>query len=592
MSRVALLSITALALLGTLFSCVGSIDKRMDMIESKIENNPLEAYEELFGLSSANINSNARRARYALLMSLAQDKNYIDVTNDSLIQTAIHYYRDRKEPRYKMLAEYSLGRIQRNARDNTGAIVSFLQAKTLAKQIEDYHYWGLSARNIAQLYGECNDEDSELNYYRESRDAFNAASNARYAAYSQLGEARAYMTKGVFAAADSLLDLLEQYSKKEGEVHLLRLVLQDQALTILSSLKGSPQKVIEKYREAESVGNVKKTTADYCTLALAFEQMSSPDSVKYYLARAEASAITALDSAHLYNKRAQIFEHQGNFEQASNQMKQVIALHNRMVYSRENQQIANAISAYNQQEAERHEALAQHRLVLVLLLCLALLLLCLVFFEVLRARHRRIAEQSRIIKEIEQRIDEELALIQEISEELQSHRNSSSEMAKTINDLIVEKIGIVKSCADAYDAVKNGEKPRGNDPYRFLDKDPLKQKQGEMERFLKALELFRKDDTMFEMLETSVNRWRGDIMQKLRKACTRELMQKPQFEEEDFRILMLLYSGIPATTIAFLMEMSHSAIRTRKTRYKERLQQPDIPNGEFFAQELARFPIV
>lgn len=593
MSRFAFPAVSAFALSALLLcSCMGSIGKRMDVIESQMETNPHNAYEELCGISSANLNTEALRARYSILMSLAMDKNYIDVSNDSLIQIAVHYYRDRNEPRYRMLAEYSLGRVQRNAGDNTGAIVSFLQAKTYAKQISDYHYWGLSARNIAQLYGECNDEDSELIYYKESRDAFKAGSNVRYAAYSQLGEARAYMAKGAFAAADSLLGFLEQYAHEGENNHLLQLVLKDQAYNNLSSPNGSPQKVIAKYREAERVGKLKKTTADYGTLALAHELMNHPDSVKLYLVKAEASCFSDLDSAHFYNKRALIYQHQGKYEQAIIQMKEVIALHNRMVFSRENQQIANAISDYSQQEAERYEALARLRLVFLILLCLALFVLCLVFFEVLRIRRRRIEEQNRIIKEKEQRIDEDLAHIQEISEELQNHRSSSSEMAKTINGLILEKIQIVKSCADVYDSVKNGERSGTGDPYRFLDKDPQKLKYEEMQRFLLSLQLFRRDDAMFEMMEESVNKWRGDIMQKLRRACAKESMQKPQFEEEDFRILMLLYSGIPATTIAFLMEMSHSAIRTRKTRYKERLQQSDIPDGKFFAQELACFPIV
>ena len=76
-------------------------------------------------------------------------------------------------------------------------------------------------------------------------------------------------------------------------------------------------------------------------------------------------------------------------------------------------------------------------------------------------------------------------------------------------------------------------------------------------------------------------------MVKLRKACSTEKMNRPRFKEDDFRILMLFYAGMPDRTVAFLMGMTCAAIRTRKTRYKERLVQADIADGAFFVQQLA-----
>ena len=55
-------------------------------------------------------------------------------------------------------------------------------------------------------------------------------------------------------------------------------------------------------------------------------------------------------------------------------------------------------------------------------------------------------------------------------------------------------------------------------------------------------------------------------------------------------MLMLFYAGIPDRTIAFLMEMTCAAVRTRKSRYKERFAQKDCPGGNKYLQELAVFP--
>ena len=48
----------------------------------------------------------SNRARYALLHSQALDKNYIDVTNDSLISVALEYYKDKDDVRSKFLSYY------------------------------------------------------------------------------------------------------------------------------------------------------------------------------------------------------------------------------------------------------------------------------------------------------------------------------------------------------------------------------------------------------------------------------------------------------------------------------------------------------
>ena len=57
------------------------------------------------------------RAVYALMYSRALDKNYIDVTDDSLINISIDYYADRNDDLYKEMSYYYLACIKCNSRD-------------------------------------------------------------------------------------------------------------------------------------------------------------------------------------------------------------------------------------------------------------------------------------------------------------------------------------------------------------------------------------------------------------------------------------------------------------------------------------------
>ena len=57
--------------------------------------------------------SKGNEARHALLLSMALDKNYIDLQSDSIIDKAVRYYAPRKG-RERMLAYYYQGRILQN----------------------------------------------------------------------------------------------------------------------------------------------------------------------------------------------------------------------------------------------------------------------------------------------------------------------------------------------------------------------------------------------------------------------------------------------------------------------------------------------
>lgn len=79
--------------LASLFSlsCDRGINEQLDSIEESLSTDPAAAYEKLTSISSKQRGSKSTQARYALLMSLAMDKNYIDTDNDSLIRVAVHY---------------------------------------------------------------------------------------------------------------------------------------------------------------------------------------------------------------------------------------------------------------------------------------------------------------------------------------------------------------------------------------------------------------------------------------------------------------------------------------------------------------------
>ena len=138
-------------------ACGTGIKNELDVIERQMAHSPDSALVQLEKISLGQLHSQGGKARYALLKSMALDKNYIDVTDDSLINVAVNYYSgSRRQPKYKMLAYYYKGIIQKNSGDYPAAIISFEKAGALALEQKNWRYLGLIYRNTGGIFNMTN----------------------------------------------------------------------------------------------------------------------------------------------------------------------------------------------------------------------------------------------------------------------------------------------------------------------------------------------------------------------------------------------------------------------------------------------------
>lgn len=106
-------------------------------VETFMESRPDSALAVLQGISRAELTTKELGAKYALLLSQALDKNYIDLQSDSIIAPAMRYYWNHGSAEEKMKTLYYRGRIAMNALDNEGAIEYFTKAANYADRVSD-----------------------------------------------------------------------------------------------------------------------------------------------------------------------------------------------------------------------------------------------------------------------------------------------------------------------------------------------------------------------------------------------------------------------------------------------------------------------
>ena len=104
------------------------------------------------GIDGESLPTRRLRARHALLKTMAQDKCYIDVAEDSTIQVAYDYYRNHGEKRDRLLATYYLGVIRQNANDYIPAALAFREAEPMAQELEDYRQLSLIQQHLSHIF--------------------------------------------------------------------------------------------------------------------------------------------------------------------------------------------------------------------------------------------------------------------------------------------------------------------------------------------------------------------------------------------------------------------------------------------------------
>lgn len=186
-----------------------------------MQSRPDSALTILRAIDSSALNSASDRALFALLMSQALDKNYIDVTSDSLIAPAAEYFASTDDSHHDMLAQYYLGRVKFNAGAYSQSLVAMFKAYDLAKAANNHLYAGLAARGIAYVYSETFNGAEELKYAKIEHEEMQKCNIPIYATYALLTIAKAYCNNAEYANATKIAKQLIDSANQTNNIYLL-----------------------------------------------------------------------------------------------------------------------------------------------------------------------------------------------------------------------------------------------------------------------------------------------------------------------------------------------------------------------------------
>ena len=406
--------------------------EQMDRAEKLLGTKPDSALVILDGISASDVKGKEASARYALLKSIALDKNYIDTTTFDVLQPAIDYYIEKGNPDEKLRTYYYQGRIYQNQGDNYNAMSSFQHACDLKEKVSDtlllahtFVAQGALYINQYKLPEYIHNNIEAANLYRSiGKDIFEIKS------YRNVIHGYTMMVNK--SAADSLISICMPLMKKnpDGEVFLFPSLL---SYTINF---GSPDDIRAFLGKNQ---NRELTIDETMDFARGYLKIGDYDKAMGILSNVKPESFI-MDSLKYAAIKSFILEKQGKYQQALSAYKDYTALSERYQYNLHSQGMQFAENNYQLEIKNLKEIQIKDRVIwytLCGIFCLCLIAGWLYYHNHLNRTKRIIVEKENEKLKLEQEnLKLEMSKLVDECDNLMELQQKQTELAEPIQDVI------------------------------------------------------------------------------------------------------------------------------------------------------------
>lgn len=181
------------------FSCTSrEVKEKLAVSEQLMMSQPDSALTLIESIDPKQLHSDRDKALYGLLYTMALDKDHQLVTNDTIIDFSVEYFRNNSDENHLAEALYYQGRAKYHNNKFPAALLSFLQAVEEAEKNKDPFYIGMACRGISDIYSDSMNGGDELAYAKREYDNLSEAGIQPYINYAKWDLARSYQSNGEY----------------------------------------------------------------------------------------------------------------------------------------------------------------------------------------------------------------------------------------------------------------------------------------------------------------------------------------------------------------------------------------------------------
>ena len=293
---------------------IGSCDRHgtawneMDKAENLMDAKPDSAIVVLENIPASSVKGKEAAARYALLKSIALDKNCIDTTTFDVLQPAIDYYVKNGTPDEQFRTYYYQGRIYQNQGDDDSAMRSFMNGCDLRHGVTDSLLLAHTLVAQGTLYFKQYKINDFVHYNMEAAKLYKTIGKDILAIKSYTNALDGYVMQNNKPAADSLMSICAPMVKKnpEGEAFLFPSLL---SYTVNFCSSDEIKEVLTEYQ------NMELTTDETMIFAEGYSKIGEYDKAMTLISNINPAENT-WDSLKYASIKIDILERQGKYKQA------------------------------------------------------------------------------------------------------------------------------------------------------------------------------------------------------------------------------------------------------------------------------------
>ena len=543
-----LLAITIILL--SIASCTFvNVSRTLNDVESYIMERPDSALAVLESIDRDDLNTTRTKAHHALLHAMALDKNFIDVSDDSIAQVAVDYFSKHGPQKYHARSLYYLGLAYYYQEEYNKAIVEFTKAEEVAR-VCDSLYLGFIKVDQAEVYARTYNPIEEVICLREALEINSKVSTKYYCDVVKLNIIRSlYNQYQHNEEAERLLDQLLSDKTLDDKVRV-RAELIQAYISVTTHENPDFSKVVNLYEDifAGSLSHC-LTIKNYWAWAYSLNALGQKESAQelieqlasvssgtssywqYMIAKYDANSELALSHLEDYIKH--------NDTEVSDALKQSLALSQRNYY-----QAQSELS-----EAEAHNARLASFIIILISAFSALFVYILI---------------KMYVKRQEEQKEKYLLYISEINRQLDEARKEDyPALKKKYLSLYKAKFETIGALYEQY----------------IHAKDLLHGESSVYRKVVAIVDDFALNYQNSEKFEAMLDEDLDNIMTNLRA-------EVPSLKKKDIAIFSLYAIGFDVTTISHLLNTSMNTIYIRKSRIRSQINEVNPLHKEQFLEVL------
>ncbi len=486
---------------------------------------------------------------------MKQDKEFVNVTDDSLARVAYDHYSLWGTRRNKMLSAYYLANVYMNAGNNVEATVLFMEAEQRACQIQDYHYRGFAQQRLAELYANNYDYEEAQTYNRKAIASLTLSGDTLAADVSRIYLARQYCIRDEWDKAERIADsLLQACPSTNSLIHAYASTIKGDVCFAREDWEQASQ-----YYDSLEAQGYQPFVSTLGNKAYIQEKTGFPHRADSLMDLAWRQVASAIDSTIYFSCANDLFLLRNDYPNAYKALETTTSAQNKSVSFLLARSVTHAQKAYY----EEHYHLEQTRTrSLALVTSLIILSLGIVIFFILRALHRRKEE-----------IEQEREMVRALKKDMLLLQEEQKSAGVIVNTLLQDKIDRIQKLSGTYfywadEAVALREVQRGK-----------AMKEEIIAEFRHELRELRDDPHFFSDIEKALDHAYDGVMRRLRQTAA----HTPNFhlDDDDYKQLMLFFSNFSTKSISFILDTKDDTVRKRKSRYKKLFIDQGEPFLEF-----------